>query len=210
MAARSAFLFAVLMLAACARSEDASILAEDNDQARTVEHVRTPEQDDEAVALGEWRASVQDDANVLEFGPAGATPVFSLRCDGRRGLFLQRHGAAAAGDLPTMLLTMGSETRRLAVAAVSGATPLLRAGIMPQDPLLDQLARNAGPIVIRVGDSPPLVLPPAPAIATYVNGCESVRADGDVPDGAVNVAVPAPIAVNAVTTPPAPAVRNGQ
>ena len=204
MAARRAALFAFLVLAACARSEDANVLAEDNDEARAVEHVRTPEEDDGGVALGEWRASVQDDANVLEFGPAGAAPVFSLRCDGRHGLFLQRHGAAPTGDLPMLLLTLGSETRRLAVVSVSGATPLLRAGIMPQDPLLDQLARATGPLVVRVGDSPPLVLPSSPAIGAYVNACANVREDDDGPDVSINVAAPA--SVNAA----APALQNAQ
>lgn len=205
MAARRAALFAFLLLAACARSEDANVLAEDNDEARTVEHVRTPEEDDGGVALGEWRASVQDDANVLEFGPAGATPVFSLRCDGRRGLFLQRHGAAPTGDLPMMMLTMGSETRRLAVVSVGGATPLLRAAIIPQDPLVGQLARNTGPLVVRVGDSPPLVLPASPSITTYVNGCANVRADDeDGADISVNVAAPAPVNQTA------PAAQNAQ
>jgi hypothetical protein len=90
-----------------------------------------------------------------------------------------------------MLLTMGSETRRLALVAVGGATPLLRAALMPQDPLLDQLVRNTGPIVIRVGDAPPLVLPSAPAVAAYVNGCASVREDDDGADVAVNVSAPA-------------------
>ena len=95
-----------LLLAACARSEDASVLAEDNDEARAVEHVRSSEENDAAVALGDRRPSIQDDANILEFGPDGAPPIFSLRCDGRRGLYLQRHGAAPTGDLPMMLLTI--------------------------------------------------------------------------------------------------------
>ena len=54
---------------------------------------------------------------------AGAPPLFSLRCDARRGLLLQRHGPAPAGDLPVMLVSVGSETRRLAVTSGGGADP---------------------------------------------------------------------------------------
>jgi hypothetical protein len=207
MAASRAAFFALLLLAACARSEDAAVISEDNEQARAVERVRTPEQDDDTVALGEWRTSVQDDSNVLEFGPAGAPPIFSLRCDGRRGLYLQRGGAAPTGDLPMMLLTMGSETRRLPLVAVPGAVPMLRAAIMPQDPLLGMIARNRDPMVIRIGDAPPLALPPGPAVAAYVNGCANA-ADADT-DGN-DAAAPAPAANLANATAPAPAAGAGQ
>src|SRR5690606_34331331 len=169
MAAKRIALLAALALAACARSEPAELLADDNEAARAVEQVRNPEQGDATLALGEWRTSVQDDSSILEFGPAGAPPIFSLRCDGRRGLYLQSNGAAPTGDLPTMLVTMGSETRRLAVVAVNnGAVPMLRAALMPQDPLLGVLARNREPIVIRIGDAPPLALPAGPQVSTYV------------------------------------------
>jgi hypothetical protein len=164
-------MLAFLLLAGCARSEDASVVAEDNDQARAVERVRTPEQDDEAVALGEWHDAIQNDAPALEFGPAGAMPIFSLRCDGRHGLYLQRHGLAPGGDLPMMLLTIGSETRRLPLVAVGGTSPMMRASVMPQDPLIDLLARNSIPMVIRVGDAAPLVLPANSTVTAYVNGC---------------------------------------
>jgi predicted small lipoprotein YifL len=195
MAARKAVLFALFAVAACARSEPAELLADDNEAARAVEQVRTPEQDDNALALGEWRTSVQDDASILEFGPAGAPAIFSLRCDGRRGLYLQSNGAAPTGDLPMMLVTMGSETRRLAVVAVTnGALPMLRAALMPQDPLLAVFARNRDPIVIRIGDAPPLALPSGPQVANYVNNCTSGSLGAPVAAAPANEAEPAPAA----------------
>ena len=110
----------LLLAAACARSEDATLEPADANQAlEKVETVRPDNADDE-VALGEWRDSLQDEQRALEFGPMGAAPLFSLRCDARRGVVLQRHGLAASGDLPVMLISVGSKTRRLAVTGSAG------------------------------------------------------------------------------------------
>ena len=83
-----------------------------------------PTRDDEELALGAWRDGLQDDAaRCSNSAPPAPPPVFSLGCDARRNLLLQRHGAAPPGDLPVMLVTVGSETRRLAVAGTGGADP---------------------------------------------------------------------------------------
>lgn len=179
--ARTALPLALILLAgACARSEDASVVADINGQTTAVERVRTPEADDNEVALGDWRDSLQDEFAALEFGPAGAPPLFSLRCDGRRGAFLQRHGAALSGDLPTMLVTIGSETRRFAVTSMGGSIPMLRAALTQGDPFRQTMAAATVPITVRIGDSPPLVLPPGPQIGAFLEGCASSVARGAV------------------------------
>lgn len=169
---RASLAFVLILLVACARSEDASIVVDTN-EGRAVEQVRSPERDDDEMALGEWRETLQQENEALEFGPAGASPVFSLRCDERRGIILQRHGAAPTGDLPMMLITTGNDTRRLAVTAAEGAVPMLRAALTPRDPFLETLTGSNAPITIRIGDAPPLVLPASPAIGTFVAGCAS-------------------------------------
>lgn len=192
---RKAAPLALILLAACARSEEASLVPADANEMRTVETVRTPERDDQEVALGQWRDSLQEDQSALEFGPAGAPPLFSLRCDERRGVLLQRHGAATVGDLPVMLITIGSETRRLAVTTAGGAIPMLRAALSASDPLVGTLAQSPAPLVIRIGDSAPLVLPPSPAIGAFVRDCAGGAAGDDAPPGnaaePVNEAAPA-------------------
>jgi hypothetical protein len=162
-----------MLLAGCARSEDASVVADSNGVTASVERVRAPPLDDEEMALGTWRDSLQDEYAALEFGPEGAPPVFSLRCDGRRGAFLQRHGTTATGDLPTMLVTVGSDTRRFAVTSAGGTIPMLRATLTQGDPFRQTLAGADSPIVVRIGDSPPLVLPPSDRIAVFIDGCAS-------------------------------------
>ncbi len=168
---RQALPFALILLAGCARSEEASFTPADNASGQAVERVRTPDTDEQELTLGEWRAGLQDEQPTLEFGPIGAAPLFSLRCDTRRGTLLQRHGAAPAGDLPVMLITVGSETKRLAVASAGGAIPMLRATLPSTDTFRSVLAGAASPIIVRIGDSPPLVLPPSPMIGTYATGC---------------------------------------
>ena len=173
---RAAPIFVLLLLAACARSEDASMGPADGNQAvQKVETVR-PERDDEELALGEWRESLQEEQQALEFGPTGAPPLFSLRCDARRGILLQRHGLTPSGDLPVMLISVGSETRRLAVTGSGGPNPMLRAALNASDQLLTILGRAATPIAVRIGDSPPLNLPPSPMIGAYIAECASGEA----------------------------------
>lgn len=187
---RNALSAALLLLAACARSEDASLAPSDGNQAaQTVETVR-PERDDEEVEIGEWRDSLQEDQRALEFGPAGAPPLFSLRCDARGGIHLQRHGQAPAGDLPVMLVSVGSETRRLAITSAGGAIPMLRAALNATDQLLTILTRATSPIAVRIGDAPPLILPPSPLIGTYIGRCAS-GAGGRGAEAESNSAAPA-------------------
>jgi len=195
---RVAPVLALLLLAACARSEEASMGPADSNQAvQKVETVR-PERNDEELALGEWRESLQEEQQALEFGPTGAPPLFSLRCDARRGILLQRHGLAPSGDLPVMLVSVGSETRRLAVTGSGGPNPMLRAALNASDQLLTILGRAATPIAIRIGDSPPLNLPPSPMIGTYIAECASGGASrGGGADAAGNGAAPANEAASA-------------
>ena len=162
----------LLLLAACARSEDSAQVASSN-ELQQVEQVRSSEEGDGDIALGEWRDSLQGDNAALEFGPSGTPPLFSLRCDARRSVFLQRHGAAPSGDLPVMLISIGSETRRLAVTNVGGAVPMIRASLAPSDTLVETFTTAATPITVRVGAAPPMVLPPSPSIGQFLGSCES-------------------------------------
>ena len=188
---RSALPFAFVLLAGCARSEEANLLpADTNGSTRVAEQVR-PERADEEPALGAWRDTIQDTQRALEFGPQGAPPLFSLACDERRGLMLQRHGIQPAGDLPVMMVSVGSEARRLAVTGGDGPIPMLRASLSPSDQLAANLARAAAPIAIRIGDSPPLILPPSQLIGTYISQCESGALATSRPPAAGNSAAPA-------------------
>ena len=197
---RSALPFAFILLAGCARSEEANLLpADTNGSSRMASPVR-PERPDEEPALGAWRDTIQDTQHALEFGPQGAPALFSLACDGRRGLQLQRHGLQPAGDLPVMMVSVGSEARRLAVTGGDGPIPMLRASLSPSDQLAVNLSRAAEPIAIRIGDTPPLILPPSPLIGTYISQCQSGALAVAQPGTAANMAAPANVAAPANAT----------
>jgi hypothetical protein len=185
---RFALPLAFVLLAGCARSEQAQYTQFDNNASLTV-NAPLGASDDDEVAIGAWRTGLQDTQSVLEFGPAGAAPEFSIGCDGRRSLLLQRHGAAPPGDLPVMLITVGSETRRLAVVSTGGVIPMLRATLPANDTFRAVLIAATTPIIVRVGDSEPLVLPQSPTIGAYAAQC----ANGEVraPEAAGNSAAAA-------------------
>lgn len=172
---RTALPLAFILLAGCARSEQAQYTQFDNNASLTV-NAPAPDDDDEELAIGAWRTGLQDSQPVIEFGPAGGAPEYSISCDSRRNLLLQRHGAAPPGDLPQMLVQVGSETRRLAVVGTGGAIPMLRAILPASDPFRAILIAATRPIVVRVGDNSPLALPPSPLIGTYAAQCASGEA----------------------------------
>lgn len=181
------------LLAGCARSEEASLVPADGNEYGAVEQVRTPEADDQEPALGEWRQSVQEERPALEFGPAGAPPLFSMRCGDDRALLLQRHGAIPSGALPLLDVAAGGEVRRFPVAGTGGTIPMLRATVPADDPLIGRLIASVEPITLRLGDQPPLILPNDPAVAEFVRGCagsQSLPAVEEAPPPAAKSAEP--------------------
>jgi hypothetical protein len=193
---RTALPLAFILLAGCARSEEARYTQFDNNSALAA-NTQSADDDDEALAIGAWRTGLQSSQAVIEFGPAGAAPIYSISCDSRRNLVLQRHGAAPPGDLPQMLITVGSETQRLSLAGTGAPTPMMRATLPANSPFRGVLIGAAIPIIVRIGDSPPLALPPSPLIGTYAGQCaegalQPVDAPGNglvaVEEGAGNAA----------------------
>lgn len=171
---RPAIFSALALLAGCARSEEARYAQVDNNALAAANAIQ--EGEDDELTVGTWQTGLQGDQPVLEFGPVGAPSLFSISCDDRRNLLLQRPGAALSGDLPAMLVTVGSETRRLAVASTGTTNPMLRGTLAGNDPFVRVLTGAATRIVIRVGDAQPLVMAPSPAIATYAQLCASGEA----------------------------------
>jgi hypothetical protein len=178
-------LFSILvLLAGCARSEEARYAQVDN---TPLPAVNTSDQgDDDELTVGTWQTGLQEDQPVLEFGPVGAPSRFSIGCAARRNLLLQWPGAAPGGDLPNMLVTVGSETRRLGVTSTGGTNPVLRGTLAANDPFVRVLTGAANTrIFVRMGDAQPLVMPPSPTIAAYAAQCASGEARAATPGNAV-------------------------
>ena len=166
--------FFLVLLAACARTEDASVRpAESNDSYSSVEQVRDQAGEDREPALGEWRRALQEERPALEFGPAGTAPLITIICGERGGLMLQRPGAAAAGTSPTLSVTVSGQGRQLPVTVSAGATPMQSATLAPGDMLIQQLASATAPIALRFGDGTQLLLPHSPLIGQFAQGCST-------------------------------------
>lgn len=173
-----------LLLAACARSEEASMVPPEGNQGyNRVGQVRTPEQDDREPSIGQWRAALQDERSALEFGPMGTEPLFSLLCTPQGGgVLLQRHGAASpAGAQQAMVVTIADVSERLPVSSGVGAIPMQRGEVAPTSRIFGLLVASAQPIVIRLDDVPPLILPHSPLVGDYLRGC--ARAQGGTQPG---------------------------
>jgi hypothetical protein len=206
------------LLAGCARSEEASLVPPDSKEGyNQVGKVGTPEADDREPAIGQWRASLQENVQALEFGPMGTEPLFSLLCTGNRSVLLQRHGGAPAGPIQMMELSKGEISERLQPTAGGGTIPMLRVEAPLGSPLAELVASGGEPLMIRLGDGAPLVLPPSPMIGDYLRSCTNARAlpvsqGGSVGGGAQqpqgNAAAPTAPAANAAA--PAPAGNGSQ
>lgn len=161
----------LLLLAACARTEEASLQPTDIDDTNVAQEVLAQMPAEEELALGEWREGLQDEQDALEFGPSGTEPLFSMTCGEGRGIVLQRHGAVPVGGLERMSVATGGQSSELAVTASAGTVPMLRASLASNEPLINELADTQANIVIQIGDGAPLVLPPSPLIGQFTDGC---------------------------------------
>jgi hypothetical protein len=168
---------ALALLAGCARSEEASLLPPDGKEGyNQVGKVGTPEEDDREPAIGQWRASLQENVQALEFGPMGTEPLFSLLCTGNRSVLLQRHGGAPAGPIQVMQISKGELSERLQPTAGGGTIPMLRVEAPLGSPLAEMIASGGEPLMVRLGDSAPMVLPPSPLIGDYLRSCATAAA----------------------------------
>lgn len=191
-------LSAFLVLAACADSEPPDPTPADDDGAyNMIDPVTAEVTQDRAPAIGNWTRTMQDERPALAFGPTGAEPLFSLRCDDREGILLNRHGVVEKGSAGMMTLTLGENQHRLAVNPVEGPLPMLRATLFANDPLLEALAGHDGPLELEVGDGPPLVLPPSPLMGEFIEACGRgetpplVATGNEEADNVANAAAPA-------------------
>jgi hypothetical protein len=210
--------FALLLVAGCARSEDPTYVQVDTNQGyNQAGRVGAPEQDDQEPAIGQWRASLQENAPALEFGPMGTEPLLSLLCTGRQSVLIQRHGGAPAGPVPDLQLSIAGRDVRLPVTAGGGTVQMLRADVPLNHPIVTALGEGSQPLTMRLGDdAAPVIIPGSPLVRDYLRSCTTAQplppANGSQTNAAapqINGAatVPAGNAAAPVTTPPANAAQ---
>lgn len=194
---RHAPLAALLFLAACAESEEASLVPPREDEGyNVVRPVSAQLGDDRELTIGEWGRSMQEEQPALLFGPASTEALFSMRCQGREALLLQRHGTIATGGTQQMTIGIGGASQKVAVSQTPGPLPMLRAEVPIAAELVRGLAGAQEPIRVSVDDGPPLVMPPSPLIAEYVAGCATAAVAAPVAEGPANGSETVPLPAN--------------
>jgi hypothetical protein len=165
----------LLLLAACAKSEEASLVPpQEDDGYNLVQPVSTLANEGD-LAVGEWASSRQDDRPVLQFGPPATEPLFSLACDEGGGLQLQRHGVIAGPGMNQMQVEAGGGARRLTVSPVEGPLPMLRGSVPADGELIGELSSSTDRITVRIGDGEGLVMPSSPLLGEFIRSCPASR-----------------------------------
>jgi len=192
---RTMIMVAALGLTACARSEPV-----DEDFGQDVELTGNAlaetlsEDREEDSRSGTWLPGAEGAAQSIAFQAPNGEELFSIRCDERGGLVLQRPGLVSRGNLALMQLRTGDVVRRLAVTQSGGATPQVQASVPYNDQLIGALMTFDQPLEVRVDGLETLMLPPSAAVGSLVRTCQSaagaVAVVGATPGEPANTVAP--------------------
>jgi len=119
---------------------------------------------------GTWSYRSDGQTYIAAYGPAGAAPAFTVRCDRTaRALILTRQGVAA-GNMMTVRTSYSARNLRL---SVGGQPPVPFATLAANDRFLDAIAFSRGRFIVEVPGTPMLVIPAWPEPARVVEDCRS-------------------------------------
>ncbi len=127
---------------------------------------------DDRTTSGTWASAGSPETPLTEFHTPTGKILFSVGCDMRGGLLLQRHGFVARANVGLMQFRTGADVRRLAVTTTSGDQPLVQARAPYNDQMIPALIRYDKPLEVRVEGLETLILPPSPAVRKLVRTCQ--------------------------------------
>ena len=165
-------LFTAAFLAACAQTEPAETAAADD-----VQEVELPTLDtaEDPTTPGNWEAGAQGEAQSVAFRNPDGQAVFTISCDLRGGLVVQRPGLVARGNLALMQLRTADVVRRLAVNAGNSGEPQVEARVPYNDEMIAALMRFDEPLEVRYEGLETLVLPANPLVGGLVRTCQQTN-----------------------------------
>ena len=165
-------LLTAAFLTACAQTEPAETTAGDD-----LQEVEQPTLDtaEDPTTPGNWEAGAQGEAQSVAFRNPDGQTIFTIRCDLRGGLIVQRPGLIARGNLALMQLRTADVVRRLAVNAGSGDEPQVEARVPYNDEVIAALMRFDEPLEVRYEGLETLVLPANPLVADLVRTCQQTN-----------------------------------
>jgi hypothetical protein len=173
MTRQTILLAALVLIAACARTEPADETPGDDLELANAAAAREAQAgSDDPTEAGSWEASAQGDSQSVTFrGPEGET-LITVGCDVRGGLVVQRPGLVGRGNLALMQLRTADVVRRLAVNSAAGPQPRVEARVPYNDQLIAALLSFDEPLEVRYEDLEPLTLPPSPIVSDLVRTCQ--------------------------------------
>jgi hypothetical protein len=162
-------LMTATMIAGCARTEPASENAGEDVAAPALQQEAGA---GERTTPGNWEASAQGESQSVTFRGRQGETLFTIACDLRGGLVVQRPGLVARGNLALMQLRTSDVVRRLAVNAGSGPQPMVEARVPYNDQLIPGLLSFDEPLEVRYEGLENLDLPPNPIVGDLVRTCQ--------------------------------------
>lgn len=208
-------LIPLLLLGACARTEPAETTHSDEVES-AVPSPTAVAPAEEQTRPGDWEASAQGGSQAVTFRGTEGEALFTIGCDERGGLVVQRPGLVTRGNLALLQLRTGDTVRRLAATTGSGSAnePQVQATVPYNDQLISALMRFDQPLEVRFEGLETLILPPNPLVSDLVRTCQrstNVPVAAQPGEPAANAAAPAPAPAPAQAPPasptPAPARR---
>ncbi|MEG3087072.1 hypothetical protein [Sphingomonas sp. PB4P5] len=116
---------------------------------------------------GDWRYVQEPRGSIASFGPPGAAPAFTIRCD----LSVNAVQLARAGmsNQPVAMTIRTSTSLRTLTVQPSGG--MLAVSLAPRDGLLEAMGFSRGRFVVEMAGYPTLVLPSWAEIERVTEDC---------------------------------------
>ena len=108
-----------------------------------------------------------DGGSNARFGPAGAEPLFIIRCDRSRQIALSTKGTAAG----PMTIRTSFGARNLQASSQATASGYVAARLPATDPLLDSIAFSRGRFSVEAPGAGMLIIPAWPEAARVIEDC---------------------------------------
>lgn len=171
---KRAALLALMLLAACGRSEEeaANTADIDNLSAQGSDPLPTPELSNTSQADGIWTFQASAAGSAAMFGVSGKAPDFSIRCDpATKTITFVRATELPPGGLLMKIVTGQGAASYPAVAGNEDRPVALAKATSSDTFITGALAHATHGIGVVIGDGGVFLMPVDPMVANLINTC---------------------------------------